>query len=168
MSKAENIITSIKVEIDAPASVVWDVLVDLARYPEWNPFTVRAESTLTLGDPVHLYLPNPAVGGEDIHVLEHLVVFAPHQLLAWEQRPTASSNVAARRDQYVGTLGAERSSYQTTDIFLGVDEDQITKDFGPWVQQGFDALALAVKSRAEALFAVQPASASVAPAHDKH
>ena len=38
MTKAQNIVTSIRVEIDAPASVVWQVLTDLKRYSEWNTF----------------------------------------------------------------------------------------------------------------------------------
>ena len=36
MSKARNIVTSIDVDIAAPASVVWEVLTDLPRYREWN------------------------------------------------------------------------------------------------------------------------------------
>lgn len=154
MSKAENIVTSVKVEIDAPAALVWDVLADLARYPEWNPFTVRAESTLAVGDPIDLYLPNPAVPGECLKIVEYMAAVEPHRLLSWEQRPSAESKDAARRDQYVESLGPERSAYFTTDIFLGVNADDIMKNFGPWVKQGFDTLALAVKARAETLYNV--------------
>ena len=118
MSKAENIVTSIKVEIDAPASVVWDVLVDLPRYQEWNPFTARVESTLEVGDAVHLYIPDPAAPGEFIHVVETMAAVEPCQLLSWEQKPSATSKDAARRDQYIEALGPERSAYFTTNIFL--------------------------------------------------
>ena len=37
------------VEIAAPARVVWQVLTDMPRYNEWNPFCVRAESALEMG-----------------------------------------------------------------------------------------------------------------------
>ncbi len=39
-------------EINAPAEVVWEVITDLARYPEWNPFCVECSSTMQPGDPV--------------------------------------------------------------------------------------------------------------------
>ena len=29
-------------DIDAPAEQVWRVVTDFARYPEWNPFIIRA------------------------------------------------------------------------------------------------------------------------------
>ncbi|NLP64840.1 SRPBCC domain-containing protein [Paraburkholderia sacchari] len=153
MSKAQNIVTSVRVEIDAPASVVWDVLVDLPRYKEWNPYTVRIESTLKLGEPVHIYIPDPAQPGSEIHVFEHLVAYEPGQLLAWEQRPTAESKDAARRDQYIEALGDERSAYFTTDLFLGVNADSIMQSFGPWVKQGFDGIARGVKAQAERIYA---------------
>ncbi|SFV17296.1 SRPBCC domain-containing protein [Pseudoduganella namucuonensis] len=158
MSKAENIITSIKVEIDAPASLVWQVLVDLPRYHEWNPFTVRVESSLVVGAPVDLYVPNPATPGENLRIVEYIAAVEPERLLSWEQRPTAESKDAARRDQYVEALGPERSSYVTTDIFLGVNADEITKNFGAWVKHSFDAVALGVKQRAEALHAARRAA----------
>ncbi|MFS2212975.1 SRPBCC domain-containing protein [Telluria sp. Tellsp104] len=160
MSKAENIVTSIKVEIDAPASVVWDVLVDLPRYPEWNPFTAKVESTLKVGDEIHLYIPAPGAPGEFIHVVEYMAAVEPCQLLSWEQRPGAGSKDAARRDQYIEALGPERSAYFTTDIFLGLNADSIMKNFGAWVQQGFDALALCLKTRAERVYAERRAAAA--------
>lgn len=30
------------IDIEAPAAHVWEIVDDLQRYPEWNPFIVRA------------------------------------------------------------------------------------------------------------------------------
>ena len=59
MTKAQNIVTSITVEIEAPASVVWKVLTDLDRYSEWNTFCPGIKSTLKLGDPVTMTVKIP-------------------------------------------------------------------------------------------------------------
>jgi hypothetical protein len=155
MSKAQNIVTSNKVEIDAPASVVWEVLTDLPRYREWNPFTVRVDSTLRVGDPVDLYIPIPGQEGQEMCVREWLVAFEPDRLLSWEQRPAGDNKDAARRDQYIESLGPNRSSYFTTDIFLGLNADNIMQTFGPWVKTSFDAVAAGVKKQAEALHAAR-------------
>ena len=48
-------------------------------------------------------------------------------------------------------LGAEHSRYFTTDIFLGVNADEIMDKFGPWVKASFDAVAEGVKTQAEKL-----------------
>ena len=49
-----HLVTSVTVQIEAPAAFVWDVLVDYARYPEWNPYTVAVETTLRIGDRIDL------------------------------------------------------------------------------------------------------------------
>lgn len=153
MAKAENIVTSITVEIDAPASLVWEVLTDLPKYREWNPFTVRAESTLKTGDPIDLYIPIPGQDGQEMCVREWVIAVEPERLLSWEQRATEQDKNCARRDQVIQSLGPQRCSYYTTDIFLGINEDQVMRDFGPWVKSAFDAVALGVKRQAEALAA---------------
>jgi hypothetical protein len=158
MSKAKNIVTSVEVEIAAPASVVWEVLTDLPRYREWNPFTVQVDSTLKLGDPVDLHIPIPGQAGQEMVVREYLIAFEPDRLLSWEQRATADNKDAARRDQYIEALGPERSRYFTTDIFLGLNADQIMENFGGWVKASFDAVAAGVKKQAEALYASRRAA----------
>src|SRR3546814_8548688 len=42
------------VEIKAPAAVVWEVIRDLSKYPEWNPFCIECRSTLQPGDPIDM------------------------------------------------------------------------------------------------------------------
>jgi uncharacterized protein YndB with AHSA1/START domain len=152
MCKAKNLITSIEVEIDAPASLVWQVLTDFECYALWNRFCPRIESTLKLGDPVHMHV-SATGNGETQPVSEILVAFEPERLLSWEMRPTAENKDAGRRDQYIEALGAGRCRYVSTDIFLGVNADEIMKNHGGWVKAGFDAMALALKARAEALHA---------------
>jgi len=44
-------------EINAPAAIVWEVISDLPRYAEWNPFCVECSSTLRPGDPIGVELP---------------------------------------------------------------------------------------------------------------
>lgn len=42
------------IEIDAPASAVWEVVSDLERWPEWHPFVSRVKGTLRVGETVLL------------------------------------------------------------------------------------------------------------------
>ncbi|MFV3307654.1 SRPBCC domain-containing protein [Pseudomonas sp. NY15181] len=154
MSTEKNLVRSLSVEIAAPAELVWSILVDLPSYPQWNPYTVKVESSLRLGEPVNLFLPNPAQPGELLHVVEYLADFEPHRLLAWEMIASADNPDAARREQIIESIGPNSCRYHTTDQFLGPTADQVMANHGPWVKQGFDAVALAVKARAEALNAV--------------
>lgn len=143
-------IASVVVEIDAPQPLVWDVLVDFARYPEWNPYTVRVDTDLSVGADVVLHLPDPADPGAVFTTTEVMrVIDAPHHL----QYDTADHlpGIFAVRDQWVEDLGAGRSSYRTTDVFSG-EFAQVAFDLqGAWVKAGFDAVAHAIKARAEQL-----------------
>jgi uncharacterized protein YndB with AHSA1/START domain len=151
MSKAENLVTSVKVEIEAPASLVWEVLTDFERYSEWNTFCPGLKTSGKLGDLVYMQVRIPGTG-QVIPVNEYLVAYEPERLLSWEQRPTEENKDAARRDQYIDSLGPGRCSYFTTDLFLGLNADKIMKEHGGWVKQGFDQVALDLKQRAEALY----------------
>lgn len=152
MSDSKYLVTSVKVQINAPASLVWDVLVDLAGYPQWNPYTVRVESTLKMGEPVNLFLPDPSQSGKLIHVVEHLAAFEPSKLLSWEMSPSDISPDAARRDQYIEATGSASCTYYTTDAFLGPTAPAVMETHGKWVKQGFDAVARSLKTHAEKLY----------------
>lgn len=150
MAKAENIVTSITVEIDAPARVVWGVLTDLDNYHEWNSFCPIIQCDLKIGDPVRMQVRAPGTE-QTFPVFEYLVACDPEQLLSWEQRPVPDNMDAARRDQYIKAIDANRCSYFTTDIFLGLNQDTIMREHGAWVKIAFDQVARDLKRRAEEL-----------------
>ena len=81
-------VRSVTVDIEAPQAFVWDVLLDYPRYPEWNPYTVRVESTCAVGDPVDLYLPDPNRPGELMHQREWVCAVDPPHRFAYEMRPS--------------------------------------------------------------------------------
>ena len=142
------------VEIDAPADFVWAVLVDYDRYPEWNPFTVRVEADLVIGGRVVLHLPDPAKPGETFENVEFMSAIDPPHHLQYNTG-TELEGIHAVRDQWIEDLGEGRCSYRTTDEFSG-DIAQLVFDMqGEWVTAGFNATAHALKSRAEALWAVR-------------
>jgi hypothetical protein len=149
-----HVIESVTVEIDAPAAYVWGVLIDYPRYPEWNPFTVKVETTLVIGDPIDLYLPQPdGADGTSLNREFIRVVDAPHHL----RYDTADEmpGLFAYRDQWIDPLGPDRCAYRTTDTMSGELADWVVETNGPWVKAGFDEMAAALKARAESLYAAE-------------
>jgi len=49
------------VDIDATPERVWQVLMDLPAYPEWNPFVTHAEGEFTVG--TRVWFRGPPAGG---------------------------------------------------------------------------------------------------------
>lgn len=144
-------IASVTVDIEAPQAFVWDVLVDFGRYPEWNPYTVRVDTRLSVGADVVLHLPDPAKPGATFTTTEVMrVIDAPHHL----QYDTGDilPGIFAVRDQWVTDLGGGRSSYRTSDVFSGEHAQAVYDLQGQWVKDGFDAVARALKPRAEKLW----------------
>lgn len=151
----DHVARSIRIEIDAPASVVWDVLIDLPKYDEWNPFCVHCESTLEMGAPVVMTMAMPWDPSERAVMTEFLCAFEPEKLLAWEMYWSEPWPYAGRRDQVIERLGPERCAYYTTDAFLGENGIHIQRFANSWISAGFTATAHALKAQAERIYAAQ-------------
>jgi len=145
-----HVVTSVTVEIDAPATFVWDVLVDYPRYPEWNPYTIAVSTTFRIGEPIDLTLPAVDGSGSTFVNREHIrVIDRPHHLRydTGEEMP----GIFAIRDQWLTELGPDRCAYHTTDTISGKYADVVMEKTGAWIKAGFDSVAHALKSRAESL-----------------
>lgn len=149
----DAITVSETVTIDAPARIVWQILTDLDRYNEWNPFCVKAQSTLEMGAAVDMKLINYAVPGSIVPNCEFICAFDPERMLSWELPHSEAWPYPARRDQVIEPVAADVCRYFSTDAFLGTNGIHVFRFAGPWVKRAFDDSARALKARAEELYA---------------
>ena len=147
----DAIVSSEKVEINAPAALVWEVLTDLPRYGEWNPFCVACESTLEMGAPVKMTLKDYVTPGNYFDNCEYVCAFEPERLLSWQLPYNEAWPYPARRDQIIEATGPQSCVYHSTDAFLGDNGIHVMRFAGPWVKRAFDDTAIALKERAERL-----------------
>lgn len=141
------------VDIAAPARIVWQVLCDMPRYNEWNPFCIRSVSTLEMGAPVDMTLVNYAAPGTLVPNCEYICAIEPERLISWEMRYSDAWPYPARRDQVIAETGVDSCRYFSTDAFLGANGIHVFRFAGPWIKCAFDDSAFALKARAEMLFA---------------
>lgn len=143
----ERVIASEKIRINAPIEKVWAILLDLPRYPEWNPFTYRVDSTLTIGAPVDLYV-RMRKRGERVQREYVRTVQAP-TTLSWGMTMGHAVVLTALREQKLERIDAQSCSYQSTDAFRGALTPLVTYLFGEDIEEGFNAVARALKAHAE-------------------
>ena len=60
-------IIAAEVEIEAPESLIWDVLSDLESYGEWNPFLTSASGKIEEGARIELFIKPPRARGAYIN-----------------------------------------------------------------------------------------------------
>ena len=137
-----------EITIDAPTRVVWEVLVDLDRYAEWNPFVVRSSGTVAVGERLVNRLQPP--GGR-----------------AMTFRPTVTQVETGRAFEWLGRLGLpgifdgrhrfelrETPSGETvlthTEQFAGILVRAMRTSLDDNTKAGFEAMNAALKARAEA------------------
>jgi hypothetical protein len=75
---------STTVDIDAPPDRVWDVLVNLPAYHEWNPFIVDARGEVAAGNALELRMVLP--GRDPMTIEPQLLVVDAGRELRWKGR----------------------------------------------------------------------------------
>ena len=132
--------------IEAPIDRVWEILLDLPRYEEWNPFTARVESTLRVGDPIVLY---PRLIGDRAYAWTERVCRNEPYDLCWDLTLGARFLLTAERCQTLTDLGGDRTHYVTEDVFEGILTPLVMATFGGAMQRGFEDCAAGLKEHAE-------------------
>jgi uncharacterized protein YndB with AHSA1/START domain len=136
-----------EIEIDAPPERIFDILTDLEAYPEWNPFTPRVESTLRPGDAVHLYV---RLRGQRLsRRVEYVSRNERPTHLCWGATIGASFLLRAERCQTLTRIDERRTRFVNEDVLRGWLAPLVMLTFGGPMQRGFEAVASALKERAE-------------------
>ncbi len=143
------------VEINAPAAVVWEVISDLKRYPEWNPFCLSARSTLKPGDPIDMTVKLLARPQQQ---REWMLEYVDGKRFAYRMKPVPLGALSSFRSHDVAPAGAERSHYRSYFHLKGWMRGVVLGLFRAKLEAGFAGMTDAIKSRAEALWAQRQAT----------
>ena len=148
---------SAEIEITAPVRQVWDVLLDGARYPDWNRFILSVDGDLKTP---HVRIPmRVKLGG---------AIVRPSMRVVTVEAPEEGAQAACWVHQYdsriarLGWLTSERhheihpvgdgsvSLYKTWETFGGWMKGRV-----PYrkIDEGFKAQAAQLKARVETLYA---------------
>ena len=134
-------------EIDAPAERVWQVIVDLDRYPEWNPFVVSCRSTLEVGSPIDMRVrvfPFFAQPQRET-IFEHV----PGRRLCYGVPRNATGALESRRCHHVEALGPARSRYTSRFELEGWMAPVVRALLGGCLRRRFGEMSAAIGTRTE-------------------
>ena len=141
------------VDIDAPAATVWEVLVDFATFPTWNPFIVSAEGDLEVGG--RLTLRMQPVGGSAVTLRPTLVEVVQGRRLRWLGRLGVRGLFDADHLFTIEPLPAEGARLVQQEEFGGLLVPLFSRSLDRGTLPAFRAMNAAVKDRAERVAAAR-------------
>jgi hypothetical protein len=134
------------VDIDARPEQVWEVLTDLAAYPAWNPFIVRAEGVVEPGG--RLTLTMQPVGGRAMTLRPRLVEVDAPRRLRWRGTVGMPGLMDAEHTFILEPRGRGTRLIQQED-FRGVLVPFLARSLDRNTLPAFTAMNEALKSRVE-------------------
>ncbi len=143
-----------EIVIQAPIQKVWDVMLDIGRYREWNPFVTHiecADRPPALGSDLTLHVAfKNGMKRQEIETINRLEAPNPHGRAALQYKFTGKLSdwnlVRGERLQSLEAVDAQTTRYISYEDLTG---------FLAWlapirqVQDGFDRHAQALKQRCE-------------------
>lgn len=137
------------IEIKAPIGVVWEVISDLRRYPEWNPFCLSCRSTLQPGDPIEMTV---KLGRKPQKQVEIMKSYVQGEGFSYCMKPIPGM-LSSFRAHSLTPMGPESTRYRSTFHLKQWFRVVVLALFRDKLEQGFAGMTDAVKARAEKLWA---------------
>jgi len=131
-------------DIDAPAERVWSIVTDFARYPEWNPFIVRAAGEQRVGARLEVTIRAPDVRA--VTFRPRVLDVEPGRLIRWKGQLWLPGLFDGRHALSVEPLDEGRSRFTTHEEVSGILVPVLGKVMRA-SQQGFEQMAEALRRR---------------------
>ena len=134
------------IDIKAKKEIVWHVLTELSKYPEWNTFTPEVDTQWQLNEKVVLTVKmNP--NKKPIQQIEYLLSYAPTDQLSWGMN--WGIFLKAERVQRLTRVDGDETNYFTEDVISGLLSPMVNLIYGKSIQRGFDQVAKGLKRHCE-------------------
>lgn len=137
-----------EVEIDATPEAVWQVLTDLDRYPEWNPFIVSAVGRAEVGERLTNRMQPP--GGKGITFKPTVTVVEPAATFEWLGRLGLPGIFDGRHRFDLAPSENGGTLVMHSERLDGLLVRVMRKSLDTQTVAGFEAMNAALKARVEA------------------
>lgn len=140
------------IEINAPASLVWQVVRDLPRYGEWNPFCIECRSSLKPGEAIDMkvkLMRKPQAQREWMNSYEEGRGFS------YSMKPVPLGALSSLRFHEIEAIGENRTRYRSYFQLKGWLKPLVLGLFRQQLQNGFIGMTEALGRRAESLWRQQ-------------
>lgn len=144
--RANPLVLRVETEIEASADQVWNVLADRAAYPEWNPFIVRSEGALTVGETITNVMRS---GGTDRTFAPTLLAVTPNRELRWIGRLYIPGLFDGEHSFVIEELAPGRVRLVQEETFKGALVPFLTGMLRGETLPGFQAMNDALAARAQ-------------------
>ena len=138
-----------EIEIEASAERVWQVLTDLAAFPDWNPFIQRAKGEVEVGEQLEVFIQPP--DGRAMTFKPKVVKAEPNRELRWRGRLWMPGLFDGEHAFIIEPLGPGRVRFEQGEAFGGILVPLLAF-MGLFIktERGFQEMNRALKARAEA------------------
>jgi hypothetical protein len=103
--------------LDSPVEDVWEALITLPRYGEWNPFITSASGTLAPGERLDLTIHPP--GGRPMRFKPWVTAMDHHRYVEWLGRVGMPGIFDGRHSFTLTPLTSGRTLLQQSETFTG-------------------------------------------------
>ena len=135
-----------EIEIQASPEKVWQVLTDLAKYPEWNSLITRAIGKAEVGARVDITVPS----GSKEMILHCTVVKAePNRELCWKYHVILPGLFRGEHSFIIEPAGPNQVRFIDREVFNGLLVPLQAKSIDTDSRRGFEEMDRALKARAE-------------------
>lgn len=150
-----------RVGVQAPPAIVWEILHDLAAWPEWNPIYPETAGEVRIGQVVTLTRALPDQPPEPLQAT--VIDWTPDELLHLK-RTALRGLVAVTHYWEIDTLEREDCcAFSNGELYLGWLGPSVGRRIRRSLRKGVTAVGAAMKARAEALWRERRGAPTSAP-----
>ncbi len=136
-----------EIEINASPQVVWNLLTDTSRFPEWNPFIHRLSGELAVGRRLVVFL-QPS-GSQGMEFKPVVLKVEPNRELRWLGRLLLPGLFDGEHIFQIEPLGHKRVRFHQREIFSGILVPFLKKALDTDTRRGFNEMNQKLKELAE-------------------
>lgn len=138
-----------EIVIHADVSIVWNTLLNLGKYSEWNPFITKASGKIKEGEQLNIQISLPGNGSYEIEPRVTEVDYLHN--ICWSGQLWMYGLLKGEHIFEIHVRGKETCIFRQRGIFKGPIVPFIWNRIGSPAREGFNQMNQKLKKRAEAI-----------------